>query len=234
MKAVPPAIRAVTFDVGGTLIEPWPSVGHGYAEIAAQFGIKGVGPAALNREFLRVWQSRRQFDYSRAAWQRLVNQTFAPLSPVPPSDACFDRLYQHFSRRAAWRIFADVLPALTHLRSHDVKCGLISNWDERLRPLLEELELAREFGVLVISCETGHEKPAPEIFHRAAREFGLPAHSILHIGDSPSEDLAGADAAGMQAVLLDRATDRPGLRAISSLQGLAGVLEQGSADPVSD
>ena len=43
-------IRAVTFDVGGTLIEPWPSVGHVYAEVAAQHGWAGLSIEALNRD----------------------------------------------------------------------------------------------------------------------------------------------------------------------------------------
>jgi putative hydrolase of the HAD superfamily len=234
MKTGLARIRAVTFDVGGTLIEPWPSVGHAYAEIAAQFQMMGVDPAALNGEFLRVWQARRRFDYSREAWRQLVDQTFAPLSREPLSDACFDAIYGHFSRKAAWRIFGDVLPALAHLRSHGVQCGLISNWDERLRPLLDELDLTRQFEVIGISCEAGYAKPAPEIFAQVARSFSLPAHSILHVGDSASEDFAGAQAAGMQAILLDRADVRPGERAISSLSALVGLLEQGCGKQVSD
>ena len=49
-------IQAVTLDVGGTLIEPWPSVGHVYAEIAARFGAPGHAPALLNRQFGEAWR----------------------------------------------------------------------------------------------------------------------------------------------------------------------------------
>ncbi len=42
-------IRAVTFDVGGTLIEPWPSVGHVYAEVAARHGVAAIDVATLNQ-----------------------------------------------------------------------------------------------------------------------------------------------------------------------------------------
>ena len=44
-------VRAVTFDVGGTLIKPSPSVGDIYAEVAARHGRKKVSPETLNRRF---------------------------------------------------------------------------------------------------------------------------------------------------------------------------------------
>jgi phosphoglycolate phosphatase-like HAD superfamily hydrolase len=44
-------IQAVTFDVGGTLIDPWPSVGHVYAAVAAEHGLTGVDPESLNVRF---------------------------------------------------------------------------------------------------------------------------------------------------------------------------------------
>src|SRR5262249_42514948 len=135
----PDKIRAVTFDVGGTLIEPWPSVGHIYAEVGARFGLEGLSAARLNRQFARAWNARRGFDYSRAAWRGMVNATFAGLSSKPPSRACFEALYEHFGYARAWRIFDDVLPALAKLKSRGFLLGLISNWDERLRPLLDEL-----------------------------------------------------------------------------------------------
>ena len=47
-------IKAVTFDAGGTLIKPWPSVGHVYAEAAA--GHARIAPERLNERFAAVWQ----------------------------------------------------------------------------------------------------------------------------------------------------------------------------------
>ena len=55
-------MRAVCFDVGGTLIEPWPSVGHVYAEVAVQFGITDIAPDALNMQFAAAWKARCGFD----------------------------------------------------------------------------------------------------------------------------------------------------------------------------
>ena len=48
------SIKAITFDVGGTLIEPWPSVGHAYAEVAARHGVT-VEPDEVTSRFVKAW-----------------------------------------------------------------------------------------------------------------------------------------------------------------------------------
>ena len=197
-------IRAVSFDVGGTLIEPWPSVGHVYASVAAKFGIENIAPEALNRQFAAAWRARRHFDYSREAWRELVNHSFAGLWPEAPSCECFDAMYEAFATAAPWRMFDDVLPTLAAVRARGWKLAIVSNWDDRLRPLLRELNLDEHFDVVVISQEAGFTKPSPEIFQRAVSELRLPAETILHIGDSATEDVNGARSAGMKSLLLDR------------------------------
>lgn len=214
-------IRAVTFDVGGTLIEPWPSVGHVYEEVAARFGIKGVAPEALNRRFAAAWKTRRDFDYSRAAWQEVVNQTFAGLWPEPPGRACFDAIYECFATAASWRLFDDVLPALAALKARGLRLAVISNWDERLRPLLRDLRLDIYFDAFAISHETGCTKPAPGIFLRAVAELDVPPACVLHIGDSATADVAGARTAGISATLLDRKAARNCSATVSDLRWLA-------------
>src|SRR5262245_28296146 len=131
-------MHAVTFDVGGTLIEPYPSVGHVYADMAAKHGMPELSPAELNRRFVVAWKSLAGFDYSREGWWRMVNATFAGLvrDQEAPSPAFFAALYDRFAEPIAWRVFDDVLPALESLTMRGLKLGLISNWDERLRPLL--------------------------------------------------------------------------------------------------
>ena len=87
------SIQAVSFDVGGTLIEPWPSVGHVYAAVAVDHGHRGISPATLDRQFAEAWKRKTGFDHSRSAWRALVQQTFTGLrglqvwrspSPLPP------------------------------------------------------------------------------------------------------------------------------------------------------
>lgn len=227
-------IRAITFDVGGTLIEPWPSVGHVYAQIASKFGITGVEPDALNSGFVRAWKARLDFDYSHAAWRRLVELTFVGLSPAPPDEACFNAIYDHFAHAEAWRVFDDAQRALAAVKASGRKVGLISNWDERLHPLLAELQLASSFEAVTISCEVGYTKPRPEIFQHSAAQLGLPPEFILHIGDSASEDVGGAKAAGMQGLLLDRKASQAGDGAVQNLDAAVALLARSLARSVSN
>jgi putative hydrolase of the HAD superfamily len=211
------SIRAVTFDVGGTLIEPWPSVGHVYAEVAARHGWRGLSVPMLNRRFAEAWGALKSFNYTRSEWAAVVEATFRGVIEGPPSRALFDDLYARFGRREAWRIFDDVVPTLETLAARGLRLGVISNWDERLRPLLRRLKLLEYFDTIVVSCEAGAAKPSGEIFALAAEKLALPREKILHVGDSPALDTRGARAARLQAVLLRRGVNRAAAGQIRSL-----------------
>ena len=233
MKLLRP-ITSVTFDVGGTLIIPWPSVGHVYAEVAARWGIAGAEPEALDRAFATVWKQRGHYDHSRVSWKRLVEQTFTAAGAGVPTDDCFDAIYKRFAEASAWRVFEDARPALDDLVARGVRIGIVSNWDERLRPLLAELRLAKYFHASIISCEVGRPKPDPHLFHRASVELGCEPAAMLHVGDSIHEDFEGARAAGLEAVLIDRSgrperegDAKPGV--ISSLLAISALLEAADA-----
>lgn len=219
-------IHAVTFDVGGTLIQPWPSVGHVYAAVAERHGLTGIPPEVLNRQFATAWKNASAFNYTWADWFNVVNQTFLGLIRAPLTEDFFAELYREFQHAKAWRIFDDVLPALDWLRSIGLKLGVISNWDERLRPLLGELKLDRYFQTIVVSCEAGERKPSPVIFQKAAIALELPPGCILHVGDSLALDVSGATAAGFHSLLLARGEiSKTGvLKSLLELQGYINAL----------
>jgi putative hydrolase of the HAD superfamily len=214
----PVRIQAVTFDVGGTLIEPWPSVGHLYAEIAETHGLKNISPADLNLRFAAAWEANTSFDYTKAGWERVVNETFRGLTGASGRVTFFAQLYERFARANAWRVFPDVRPTLESLASQGIRLGAVSNWDERLRGLLQQLRLHDYFETLAISCEVGFPKPSPVLFQHAATKLGLPATAILHVGDRVDLDIRGARAAGFAAVRVERGR---GARAAGSLRSLA-------------
>ena len=217
-------IRAITFDVGGTLIDPWPSVGHVYAEVAGQQAYAGVAPDKLNRQFIAAWKRRVDFDYSRLAWAGLVQQTFAGLIPCPADELLFDALYRRFEQPEVWRVHDDVASALARFKQRGFKLAVISNWDERLKPLLGRLGLEHYFDYIVVSCEVGHTKPSRLIFEHAARLLQMPASSIIHVGDSEQEDVLGAEQSGLQALRLNRQSDGASSREIQSLAQLTSWL----------
>lgn len=212
-------IQAVTFDVGGTLIEPWPSVGHVYAEVAESHGLGRHTPEALTKQFGFAWKARADFDYSKEAWFGLVAQTFQVRQSDLP-ETFFEAVYQRFEAPEVWRVHDDVLPILEELASREVNLGVISNWDERLRPLLKNLKLTSYFQVITVSNEVGFTKPSPVIFEQALRNLGAPANAVLHVGDNVIEDYEGAREAGLQALHLSR----KGESELGSLRDLAAFL----------
>ena len=210
-------IRAVTFDVGGTLIQPWPSVGQVYAEVAGLHGYQALDAEQLNRRFAAAWRQRSKFAYSRADWAALVEQTFAGLGDSAHDKNLFEALYRRFESPEAWRIYDDVLATLTSLTRRGIKLAVVSNWDERLRPLLARLQLERCFEAIVVSCEVGCAKPFPGIFEQAAQLLGVTPREVLHVGDSTEEDFNGAKRAGLHALLVNRQSTNPSREEIRSL-----------------
>lgn len=218
---------AITLDVGSTLIDPHPSVGHIYAQVAAEAGFPNLSPELLNERFHAAFHGRSQPLHAHVDWATVVDQTFQGLVEPAPSRSFFSRLYRRFIQPEAWRIYPDVVPALTELQARRVPLAIVSNWDERLRPLLRSLELDGYFQQIVVSCESGCSKPSSTIFQHAARCLCLPPNSILHVGDHPKEDIQGARDAGFQAVLLDRSQPPIHTIRISALTELLELPIQG-------
>jgi putative hydrolase of the HAD superfamily len=104
---------------------------------------------------------------------------------------------------------------------------VISNWEEWLERLLQDLDLLPFFDVVIVSGVEGCEKPDVELFHRGLTRLGVAPAAAMHVGDSPESDCAPAQAAGMAAVLLDR-HDRhltSPYRRIHGLEELLGLID---------
>ena len=196
-----PRVRAITFDVGGTLIEPWPSVGHVYAEVASKFGVRTIAPQQLTANFIRAWKAQTHFDYRRKSWFALVRDTFAPVE-LPPE--FFPAVYDRFAAPDVWYVYEDVVPTLTGLKERGFKLGIISNWDERLRPLLARLGLEQFFDCQIVSCEVGATKPDARLFQQAAVELDVAPDELLHVGDHHEFDVLGVARAGSQGRQIER------------------------------
>lgn len=96
--------------------------------------------------------------------------------------------------------YDDVIPTLALLTERAVRMGAITNGnaDIALTGLDEYFELS------VKSEDAGVAKPAPEIFLDFADRMQIKPPNILHVGDHPAADIAGAQALGMQTVWLNR------------------------------
>jgi putative hydrolase of the HAD superfamily len=232
----------VLFDVAGTLIRVRDGVGAQYARVARRFGV-AAEPAALERAFPHAFRAAPAIAFpgapaeaipglEREVWRGIVRNVFAGsgyLAGFAPGafDAYFDAVYRHFEDPAVWDVFPDVLPALADLRALGCALGIVSNFDSRVRPILEGLQLAPWFASVTLSSEVGVTKPDGRIFARALAAHRAVAAQACHVGDSPVEDWEGAHAAGLRAVLIDRTgrhANRPGLDRVESLVALADTI----------
>jgi putative hydrolase of the HAD superfamily len=117
--------------------------------------------------------------------------------------------------------FAEVPATLDALRGRGHALAVVSNWDVSLHDVLARTGLAARLDAVVVSAEIGAAKPDPEPFHRALAALGAEPSDALHAGDRMDEDVAGARAAGVEAVLVARDGVAPeGVAAIRSLDGL--------------
>lgn len=133
-----------------------------------------------------------------------------------PLDGVLDALLEAIRFRA----YPEVPAALARLRAGGARLAVVSNWDVSLHDVLERTGLRPLVDAVVISAVEGVAKPDPAIFAIALERLGVAR--ALHVGDSVEHDVAGARAAGLEAVLVTRDGARApaGVRAIASLAEL--------------
>lgn len=121
--------------------------------------------------------------------------------------------------------FPDARPSLEALRARGLQLVIVSNWDRSLPDWLAPSGLLELVEGVVTSAEAGAAKPATAPFDAALRLAGVEPSAALHVGDSPATDVAGARAAGIRPVLVQRdGAPLAGPDAIRSLAELPSLL----------
>ncbi|HEX6458607.1 MAG TPA: HAD family hydrolase [Thermoleophilaceae bacterium] len=105
--------------------------------------------------------------------------------------------------------FPDAAPALEELRSAGVRLVVASNWDSSLPEVVERTGLAPLLDGVVSSAAAGAAKPDSRLFDAALGIAGVSPGDALHVGDRTENDVEGALAMGMGAVLIARHGGRP-------------------------
>lgn len=212
----------VLFDVGETLVGPSDSYGGVYHRVLAGLGLEldksllerciREAAAEIARRIPPGTDRFAHFDGGESEfWRRFVADVFhrATGRAAEPRyvGRALDRLWEAFGRTSAWHVYDDAVPTLDELRRNGARLGVVSNWDSRLPRLLERLGLADYFDAVAVSHIEGVEKPDPTIFRRVLGRLGGEAREALHVGNALELDVAGARAAGIDGVLLDRKGD---------------------------
>ena len=206
-------IRAILFDAAGTLFFLTKTVGDHYAYVGREVGLD-LDTQQLERAFQAAWQRmprRPAIDGPRENddkgwWRDLVGYVFDQVAPSLSEldrDNFFEVAYEHFAEAGVWKLYPEVPEVLEQLRPH-FQLAVISNFDGRLRFILQHLGISNYFSYIFISSELGADKPDPEIFRRALKLIHLNADEVLHVGDDPERDWNAAQEAGLLVFQLDR------------------------------
>ena len=228
--------RVITLDAFGTLValeDPVPRLtaglgAHGATVSAAQAGAalaeeiafyRAGHDAAVDAASLAALRARCA-EVLRAALAR-AGADVGAVTPGAMVDVLLGAL--------RFAPYADVPGALAELRAAGHRLVVVSDWDVSLHDMLRTTGLAPLVDGAISSAEAGARKPAAAIFRRAVALAGAGAEDgarpALHAGDSLELDVAGARAAGLDAVLIarDGVPDRvpDGVVVLDSLDGLA-------------
>lgn len=193
---------ALWLDAAGTLLHPREPVSQTYAQIAADHGVR-VEPSEVAARFPVAMREHRQLRLAEPDWRNYWRAVVADATGSNEA-SIFQQLYLRFSQPDAWTLASGCCAFIDSAAARGVKVALISNWDDRLRPLLQELGLLKRFDTAIISGEEGVEKPDPRIFELAVNRLEIAAENAVMIGDSPSSDVAGAAAVGAAVIQIGR------------------------------
>lgn len=200
-----PTVQAVLFDWGGTLT-PWHTVDltaqwRAYAEVYDP-GRAGELAQKLHRQEVEAWRHAEQHQRSGTLEQLL---RAAGIDPGQERHHAAMRAYLE-----AWTphtfIDPDAPPLLAALRDREIRVGVLSNtlWPrEHHEAVFARDGLLELLDGAVYSSEIPYTKPHPEAFRAAMRAVGVSdARNVVFVGDRPIDDVGGAKALGMRAVLL--------------------------------
>ena len=221
-------LHAVLFDVDFTLCRPGPELGpEGYAALGEEYGLS-LDPARYEAARLAAiddLQRHPELDHDEAIWVRFTEDIVRGMGGegVEVGEIAL-QIVRRWEQAAHFELYDDVLPVLGELRRRGLRIGLISNTSRDLGAFVRHFEL--DVDGWIASGSYGKVKPSPLIFRAALELVGCTAAAAAMVGDSPEDDIVGARAVGMRAVLLDRAGRFPAAPdRIESLTELPAALE---------
>ena len=220
-------VRAVLFDVDFTLCRPGPELSaDGYARIAARHGVEldiARHDAARDAAVLNL-KRHPELLHDETIWHAFTEEIFVGMGGPPEiASECATEIEDAWAVSENFELYEDVLPVLEELRAQELKIGLVSNG---IRDLTEFVEYHRlEVDAIVDSRSHGRVKPHPTIFRAALELLAVAPSAAIMVGDSLEDDIEGARALGMRAILVDREDRNPEItERLTDLYGLPAAI----------
>lgn len=223
------AVRAVLLDALGTLVELQPPGPRLRARLEELSGVD-VGRETAERAFaaeIGHYLIHHMEGGDRAGLERLRDDCAAVMHEALGADE-IDRaaVRRAMVEALEFASYADAAPALRELRSLGLRLVVASNWDCSLPEWLDGAGLWQLVDGAASSAVVGEPKPSPAVFRAALEIAGVDAGEAVHVGDSLDNDIEGARAAGIRAVLVDRSGASPpaGVETVRSLGEVASLI----------
>jgi putative hydrolase of the HAD superfamily len=239
--------RLVCLDAGFTVLSPVRTLSDALRGVLAQHGHE-----VSDEELLRAWEvANRWFseEYHRptndtwaddvlidATWRRYHAVMLAELGLEDLHHRLIDTILAAQYAPDSWELYPDVRPTVSELRAAGLKLGIVSDWGSNLLPIIEGVGMAPDLDFVLASGAVRLSKRDPAIFRLAAERAGVDPGEALMVGDTISADVEGAQAAGMDGILLRRPEwdldgghrpAPPGMRVIASLAELPPIVLAG-------
>jgi len=199
------ALRAVIFDVDYTIALPGPDLGpEGYRRLGERHGLV-LDPARYDdarRDALATLERHPELDHDEEIWVLFTQRIIEGMGGVGDTYGAALEMESAWSHAHHFELYDDVLPTLESLRGRGLKIGLLSNTGRDLDEFVAHHGLVVD--AVLTSRSHGKTKPHETIFRRMLELLDVAADEAVMVGDTVEDDIEGARAIGMRAILVDR------------------------------
>jgi HAD superfamily hydrolase (TIGR01662 family) len=199
-------LRAVLFDVDFTLARPGPELGpEGYVSAGERHGLRLEATRYEAARDAALVELRRhpELEHDDEIWFRFTERIVRGMGGDADSAyACAVEITRGWERHENFELYDDVPDALATLRSAGLRIGLVSNSARDVCEFAQHHGLDVDAGIS--SFHHGHTKPHASIFRAVLDLLAVEPAEAAMVGDTVVDDIEGALALGMRAILLDR------------------------------
>ena len=203
-------LRAVVFDVDFTLARPGPDLGpDGYRELGLRYGLD-LDPSRYEEAraaALAEVERHPELDHDEEIWVLFTERIMVGMGGTGDTYRAAVEMERRWLHSGHFELYEDARPAVEDLRARGMLVGLLSNSSRNLAEFVDYHGLVAD--AVLTSHAHGKTKPHESIFRAVLELLGVEPGQAAMIGDTLHDDVEGALAVGMRAVLLDRENRHP-------------------------